>query len=167
MARQANAVISLPDCRGAAWSRCSSNWAAIWCWLASGCFQNEVAPQFSGKDVRDVRGLARKLTAQAYPLSQFLWTRLSESARQETRDYVARIGKNTSLNEALALEKQLHATLLQEFNGIVAEDSLYEPSRFANITLSPRTQQLHRGKSRRARRTCGLTGCCWRDAYPQ
>ena len=90
---------------------------------------NVCSPFLMG-DFPDPAALAARLTAHADLLSQYLWARISPSAR-------------TSLANTAIPPLRTRITLVAELNTIVeAGSSIYDSARFAGVTLRAQTQSL-------------------------
>jgi uncharacterized repeat protein (TIGR04138 family) len=83
---------------------------------------------FAVGDLKDLRSLTAKLKEQSDPVSQFLWSRLSETSRRG----LLRNANTKTFAEAL----------VKELNTIIRAHPIYEESRFAGVSLSDRVRPL-------------------------
>src|SRR5262249_22139910 len=83
---------------------------------------------FKPADFTDLPGLARKLAGGADPLSKHLLGALAP----ETRQLLGSSGNEAALRKALA----------RDLNKLLEAGPLYEASRFASVSISPRTQRF-------------------------
>jgi type VI secretion system ImpA family protein len=90
------------------------------------------AAPFSGLQITDPTSLAARLKEQSDDLAQFLWSQLSDEARQSlTHD-------DRSALDAEALQN----LLAEEFNHIAQGESLYDEQRFTGVELSGATLDM-------------------------
>lgn len=114
------------------------------------------SPLFSiADDIVDLESLVRKLRQPTNEISKFLWSQFSSATRA-----------------ALTVEGRLDADsrvwremLSQEFDRIMQGGPLYQPERFADVTLSPKTQELLRTNPERDA-LLHLNRMLLEDAYP-
>jgi fucose permease len=92
----------------------------------------EVRTAFAGRDFKDLKALAARLSARADPVSQFLATNLSGT----TLDKLARFQQGT------ASATTLRVALQQDLNSLILKQNFYDPERFRGVALSPATKQL-------------------------
>ena len=80
----------------------------------------------------DVGGLAARLRNHLDPVSLFLWNQFLAPSRDV-------------LNNATSSEADIRTTLLGELNRLIEGSSIYDQTRFLNITLSAETKALQQG----------------------
>jgi fucose permease len=124
-------------------------------WMKEGSKWIEYRTTFAGTDFKDMPALAKKLTAPADPVSQFLARNLSDSTRQTL----------TRLNEGVGSATAARVALTQDMNSLIAKGSIYDPQRFSGVSLTEKTKELlaqskGRGEAR-------LNRLLLADAYPQ
>lgn len=85
-------------------------------------------PSLSMDDITDIASLVCRFEQGADPLSAFLWSRLSNSARGQLVD-----------NPTCVTAREI---LVQELNRLIAAEPLYSEERFAGITLPPAAKCL-------------------------
>jgi uncharacterized repeat protein (TIGR04138 family) len=85
-------------------------------------------PMLLRDDLLDVPALLHRLTAQADPLSAFLWQSFTEPTRKRLLEESA----TTTHGELLT----------QELNHLILSDPLYEEQRFSAVPLSPEIKTL-------------------------
>jgi len=123
-------------------------------WLREGSKWIEIRTTFTAADFKDVSTLARKLSAPADPVSEFLAGNLSPSTKQT----LAR------LNEGRASVTAARIALAQDLNSLIAKQSIYDPQRFSAVALSEKTKAmltLDKGRSEPR-----LNRLLLADAYP-
>lgn len=125
-------------------------------WMKEGSKWIEVRTAFAGSDFKDVAGLARKLSAQADPLSAFLATNLSSSTLQ-TLGHLA---------EGSASVTAARLALVQDLNSLILKQSVYSLERFSGIALREETKQLL-ALDNKVRNEARLNRLLLADAYPQ
>lgn len=111
-------------------------------------------PTLTAEEVIDGVALANRLRQAGDPLSAYLASRLSEPTRE------ALAGRTTGTTA-----KTLTEALVADLNRVIAGESIYDPQRFAGVTLSKETQ------TRVARNPTGLgrarlNRLLLQDAYP-
>lgn len=89
---------------------------------------------FSGNDIADFNGIAKKLRDRSNPLSTFLNDQLDNDAKASLADAISGTGD----------AKQERSVLAKNLNRIISIGSLFEPKRFQAIALRPETQQMLR-----------------------
>jgi type VI secretion system ImpA family protein len=94
------------------------------------------AAPFSGLQFTDPTTLAARLKEQPDGLMQFLWSQLSDGARQSL----------THSDESPLDADTLQNLLAEEFNRLAQGESLYEDQRFAGVELSAGTLDMMREK---------------------
>ena len=85
---------------------------------------------FQGDDLVDLQSFASKLQTPTEQVSQFIKTNLSAPTLLLLNAYSG--GTNDTL----------HAALIQDLNVIIGGGSIYDPTRFAAVTLSPESQYI-------------------------
>jgi len=85
-------------------------------------------PMLLSDDLLDVPGLLQRLTAQADPLSAFLWQSFTEPSRKRLLD-----------ESAAATRGEL---LMQELNHLILSSPLYDEQRFSAVSLPAETKTL-------------------------
>lgn len=84
---------------------------------------------FSLGDFTDIAGLAKKLVAQADPVSKFVWGTLTPDAQK-------------ILADAKSTPEQVQVALIQGLNTLIRSGKIYEATTFNDVTLSAQTQAL-------------------------
>ena len=107
----------------------------------------------SGKSFRNVPALIAKLSAQAEPVSQFVWGHFSAEDRQV-------------LTSAPASSNQPPAVLVERLNHLLQCDFLYDPHRFASVKLSAATRLLA-SENPQGETLIRLNRLLLEDAYPR
>jgi putative peptidoglycan lipid II flippase len=92
----------------------------------------EGAAPFTEENVKDVRSLAARLSKQSDPVSRFLWDRFSPATRERLLAYGGTIEQKKILRTGLA----------EEFERAARSGSLYDPTLFSQVTLSPPARNL-------------------------
>jgi hypothetical protein len=110
---------------------------------------------FTLPDLKDLSQLAWKITQPKGAVAAQLNRLLADSTRQALSRY-----RNTGAEPAAA-----EAALLQDLNRIVAGPSLYEPQRFAGVSLRQETQQLL-GRNPQGAELANLNRMLLEDAFP-
>ena len=87
---------------------------------------------FLAGDIKDLPVFVARLKGHGDATSQFLWDRFSVAMREKLWAYNENSSDGRTLKQALA----------NEINRIVLEGPVYEPSRFAGVTLSAEAQAL-------------------------
>jgi fucose permease len=124
-------------------------------WMTEGSKWIEYRTTFARTDFKDIPALAKKLTAPADPLSEFLAGSLSDSTHQTLR----------RLNEGKGSQTAARVALTQDLNSLIVKGSIYDPERFRGIPLAEKTRQLlAQGKGRSEAR---LNRLLLADAYPK
>jgi len=124
-------------------------------WMEEGSKWIEYRTAFAGTDFKDVPALAKKLTAPADPVSEFLADNLSDSTRQTL----------IRLNEGNGSETAARVALTQDLNSVVWKKRVHDPQRFNGIALSEKTKEvLAQGEQGSQARFNRLLLA---DAYPQ
>ena len=107
-------------------------------------------------DIKDVPSLITKLQSDSNQstklISQFIWAEVDPATKQLMTD-----PESTS--------PQRQSALVQALNKILRGDSIYEPTRFAGVTLRPETQSLIT-QSPTGERLIRLNRLLLEDAYP-
>lgn len=122
-------------------------------WLRIGLREATFPSQFSAEDVRDPVGLTRKFVRRSDLVSQFLWNALGGSVQR------ALASPDTPLPEA-------HSLLLGELNRIIQGPSIYQPGRFAQVTLSKEAATIF-SQQPEGQELARLNRLFLEDAYPQ
>lgn len=91
-----------------------------------------VSTALSMGDLVDLPSIARKLKQALDPVSIFLKTRFSKATLTALTDYEASVSP----------PEPLQTVLVTDLNGIIANQLIYEASRFSECALRPKTQQL-------------------------
>ncbi len=92
------------------------------------------ATSFSGNDIADLPGFAKKLSEKSDSLSAFLNDQLDDNARS------ALATASSGTGDA----KQERSVLAKNLSRIISTGSVFDPKRFKGIPLRPETQQLLR-----------------------
>src|SRR5262245_19980699 len=87
---------------------------------------------FTSRDFKDVGSLVARLKTPEDPVSQFLWGKFSESARQTLYAY----------EPGAANDAEAERVLSAELNQLLSGGSLQGESAFAEVNLSPEAQRL-------------------------
>jgi len=90
------------------------------------------ATSFSGNDIIDPAGLAKKLSDKSDPVSAFLSDLLDETGKTSL----------TTVATGTGDMKQARSGLAKNLTRIISSSSVYEAKRFQHIVLRPETQQL-------------------------
>ncbi len=109
------------------------------------------APIFSVGDFKELSAFMSRLKAQADPLSQYIWGRLSEATRQ-----AALVKKKAKLFEPV---------LVRDLNEIIRNSCLYDEERFAGVALSDEARALV-ALNLRGARLAQLNRLLLEEAYP-
>ena len=144
---------SMPDVFPAAVNRIvdhTSGFAHTW---FSGWFETRTA--LATDDLKDLPSFVSKLEAQADPVSAFLHEKLSEATQRAL----------PQLPAGATPTRGLRASLVQDLNTAILKETLYDPQRFAGVTLGAATQQLIAEKS--PTDTPRLNRMLLADAFPQ
>ncbi len=108
---------------------------------------------FQSGDLVDLQSFAFKLKVPVDPVSQFIQTNLSAPTLVLLTAYSG--GTNDTL----------HAALIADLNILIGNGSIYDPVRFAGVTLSPESQYIL-GRSPAGEDLVRLNRYLIRDAYP-
>ncbi len=125
-------------------------------WMKEGSKWIEVRTAFAGSDFKDVSALAKKLSAQADPVSAFVATNLSRSTQQTL----------ASFSEGQASVTAVRVALMQDLNSLAHKQSIYGSDRFSGIALQENTKQLL-AQDAKGRNEARLNRLLLADAYPQ
>ncbi len=125
-------------------------------WMKEGSKWIEVRTAFAGSDFKDVSALAKKLSAQADPVSAFVATNLSRSTQQTL----------ASFSEGHASVTAVRVALMQDLNSLAHKQSIYSSNRFSGIALQENTKQLL-AQDAKGRNEARLNRLLLADAYPQ
>lgn len=109
------------------------------------------SPAFKPGDIKDLPSFTRKLETQSDPVSELLWSMLSEPTRQKLPVQGAKSG-----GEAL---------LIKELNEIISARPLYQPQRFSGVNLSGHTKALL-GQELKGLQLAHLNRLLLEDVYP-
>ena len=90
------------------------------------------SPRFGSEDLRLVPSLTRKLSEAGDPLSQYLCEHLSPNTQRLLGGY----------DSAKPLTQELREALSGDLNWLLADPDLYDPQRFASISLTEEIQTL-------------------------
>ncbi len=131
--------------------------------LASGYLGSNPLPPFSAKNMKDVRSLAAKLERVDDPLAQFLLSRLSDASRETMR---TRHDKMPTLAATVEQENILRTNLMHDINAVITGGPIYDPARFAGVTISPAARALLTNDPQGAQ-LVWLNRLLLEDAYPQ
>ena len=107
----------------------------------------------SRKSFRDVPVLVATLSAQAEPVSQFVWSHFSTEDRQ-------------IVTSAAAASNQPPAVLVERLNHLLQCDVLYDPQRFFAVKLSDETRFLA-AENPQGEKLIRLNRLLLEDAYPR
>jgi hypothetical protein len=86
---------------------------------------------FSVKDISNPVALVEKLTKQADPVSEYLWTQMAESTRRQLANF------HLSNQQALS-------NLVADIKKVLQSDEFFDETRFARVSLENRTHLLNR-----------------------
>jgi fucose permease len=100
----------------------------------------EVKTRFVKDDIKDLPAFANKLKQKPDAVSAFLASQLSEETRGALADYQDSAAEAILLRSGLA--QDLNKIVRQDPNKAKKEQLLYDPQRFAGISLSEKTRQL-------------------------
>jgi hypothetical protein len=95
-------------------------------------YQPEFDPTFSAGEITNVVSFVAKLKTPSEPVSAFLMSRFSESARQAIADFP----------ESRMDEKDFDSLLMKELNSIILGPSIYDEDRFREVTLRFAAREL-------------------------
>jgi hypothetical protein len=84
---------------------------------------------FTAADIKKPEQLADKLRLHADPISELLWNGLSASTKE-------------TLETGNTAPEELRKYIKQDFNRILQGDSIYDPIRFENVSLTPDLREL-------------------------
>jgi len=110
---------------------------------------------FNDKRVKDFPGLAAKLTGESNLVSAYLMTRFDDDLKQSLHDSVRKSGDR----------KKVTADLVHSLNKIADDESIYEPGRFADVTLRKKTEALA-GRKLAGHERVRFNRLLIEDAYP-
>jgi RHS repeat-associated protein len=96
------------------------------------CYSELDPSEFSDEDIEDLNSLAVQLQDHNDGVSQFLWDRFDANTQQLLSDF----------NEANPDHQPLREALVRELGIVINGDLIYDPNRFANVTLSDDTELL-------------------------
>jgi hypothetical protein len=111
-----------------------------------------LSSNFGANDFLNVPGLVSKLSSQAAPVSQYLWTNF------------AAIDRQTLTNSGVAIAQKQN-TLAFALNNIISNNIVYDGNRFAGVALSPETVVFH-NLNPAAEDLIRLNRLLIEDAYP-
>lgn len=89
-------------------------------------------PDFKEEDFIDLSSLTIQLKTHLDKVSQFLWTGFDPNTQQLIADF----------NELNPMDPALPDALVQEFNVVINGSMIYDPNRFALVTLPENTKML-------------------------
>ncbi len=87
---------------------------------------------FAASNIKDVRALATRLAGHLDGVSQLVWSQLTPEARELVAGY----------DGSKKAKQELQGILAKDFESLASGALLYEPTRFAGMTLSPGTRKL-------------------------
>ncbi len=116
----------------------------------------EIRTAFANADLQNISPLAARLAAPADPVAIFL----AENLSPHTRETMALRQKGEVSETALRL------TLMQDLNGIVLKETLYDADRFAGASLGEETRKLL-AQDPKTRNEPRLNRLLLADAFPQ
>lgn len=111
---------------------------------------------FSAGEMRNLPSFLGKLRNRADAVSEHLVTRFTDAGRQTL----------TNFNAAASDVEALRPVLVQELNAILAAGSIYNESRFTNVTLRAQTAALLAGQPQ-GQQLIRLNRLLLEDAYPK
>jgi hypothetical protein len=114
------------------------------------------ATSFSGNEIVDAPGLAKKLSDKSDAVSAFLSNLLDETGKTSL----------TSIATGTGDTKQARSALAKNLTRIISTGSLYETKRFQHVVLRPETQQVLSLEPRGAE-LVHLNRLLVEDAFPQ
>ena len=114
------------------------------------------ATSFSGNDIVDPAGLARKLSDKSDPVSAFLSDLLDDAGKTSL----------TIITTGTGDMKQAKSALAKNLTRIVSSGSLYEAKRFQRVVLRPETHELL-SRSPHGAELVHLNRMLLEDAFPQ
>ncbi len=109
----------------------------------------------SEADIKDPEALGAKLRKQEDKLSAFLWGKLQPGTKEMLT--------STAQGDAEP-GKELRRALAHDLNGVLMRERIYEPERFANVSLSKETDRLLH-KEPQGARLARLNRMLLEDAY--
>jgi hypothetical protein len=115
-----------------------------------------VAGAYTPSDIVDPQSLGDRLRRHSDKLSQYLWSRFSEPARQAIQGQ----------NGTLLASKPMQVVLAEELNAIIQRELVYEKQRFEQVSLSARTQGFI-GQKVQGESLVQLNRMLLAEAYPQ
>jgi putative peptidoglycan lipid II flippase len=131
--------------------------------LASGYLSNKPLPPFDARNIKNVRLLANSIERPDDPLVQFLQSHFSGATREAMR---TRQDKMPSLEASAQQENFLRTNLMDDFNAVITSGPIYDPARFAGVTISPAARALLTRDPQGAQ-LVWLNRLLLEDAYPQ
>ena len=111
-------------------------------------------PALTAADIQDPAALAGKLKSGSDGVSKFIWSQLSPNTQQVVTDFAA--------GQPAGPVKQ---ALADDINTLMASQQLYDPKRFAGITVPPNVIKLITPDLRDAQRL-QVNRILLQDAYP-
>lgn len=95
--------------------------------------QENSAGNIGGGDIKDLDGFAKKLTAQADPVSKYFFGKLEETNQTLLANFVS--GENTNA-------KAVRNALGKNLNKIISDGPIYDATVFQDVQLRPETKAL-------------------------
>lgn len=96
---------------------------------------NDNVSSFSARDITNVLSLAAKLNQQSDPVSRHIWSKLSRPTQELTTKLALHRRAGSDLD-------QCAKALADDLRALVEGENLYDPERFARVTLSPESEYL-------------------------
>lgn len=107
-------------------------------------------------ELKEASILANKLRNVEDPVSQYLRDHFSEQTKRLLDSY----------DEATPVSEEIRRALIDEFNQMMVNESLYDVKRFKGVELSMETQELISQEKAQFKKTIRLNRLLLEDAYP-
>ena len=114
------------------------------------------SPRLQTSQIRNAKGLVTQLKESPEPVSFYLQSELSENVKARVDAY----------DEEEKPRRRLIGDLIEDLNRILSKAPLYDKERFADVKLSPHTQQLLNQNPASGAGLLALNHALMEDAYP-
>lgn len=104
---------------------------SIW-FIFAVVFPQKTSPSFSTDDIVNLPAFTEQLAQHTNQVAAFVWTQLSDSTRESI----------TSFEQSGADQGPLKAALVTDLNRLLRSGPIYDPQRFASVSLSPEARSM-------------------------